>query len=109
MHAKINHVSQIEEHVPFIDGTMTLRCVATNDEGVSHVYQKTLSLSEISSLEVGGHPQPAPPQIPPKTEKLTMSTAAYAVGEANAHFMPKHLQEREMELTIAQRPKGKKK
>jgi hypothetical protein len=108
VHAKLNHVNQIEEHVDFLDGQLTLRCVATNDEGVQYVYEKRLALSEISSLEVGGHPEPPPPQKPPKTEKLTMSAAALAVGEANAHFMPKHLQEREIEWTIAQRPKGKK-
>lgn len=105
MHAKFNHVNQIEEHVDFIDGQITLRCVATNDEGASHVYQKALPLSEISSLEVGGHPQPAPPQIPPKTETLTMSRAAYFLGAENEKYGTKEDREKMIETTIAKRGK----
>jgi hypothetical protein len=102
--AVIHHTNGVEEHADCIDGNLTLRCVAQND-GVSHVYEKRLSLSEISSLEIGGHPQPAPPQTPPKTEILTQSRAAYFLGAENEKYGSKEDREKMIETTIAKRSK----
>lgn len=104
MKAVIHHTNGVEEHVDCIDGQLTLRCVAQNGD-VSHNYEKRLALSEFTSITVGGQPETPKPEQPPKTEKLVISKAEYALGKDNARFAPKDLQDQTIELTIAKRGK----
>jgi hypothetical protein len=88
-----------EEHVDVQSGFLEFRDIR---------YQgRRVEFSDIDGLEISDHYVPVK-LVPVKPQEYTVSKAAYALGEANAHHAPKELQEQTITLSVAPIPKGKR-